>query len=213
MIVRAIKRLLKKNNTIFFILSQIIYWYLRIVYNTATWQFFWSSGYNKKKFLAAQGTIFTFWHNRLAFGPKILLEKTDVAALVSSHSDGKIISSVIKKFGFDVIEGSSNKKSIHAVREIINKLSCGQNVVITPDGPRGPRYRINSNITKIAKKYNAELIPIYCRATRYFSLNSWDQLIMPLPFTKIIVKFGDAINLGQSQKENDENLRQQLGED
>ena len=80
-----------------------------------------------------------------------------------------------------------------AVKGIMNVLKSGENVSITPDGPRGPRHKINSNIIAIAKKCGASIVPVSCAATHYFSLRSWDKLMFPFPFGRITVYIGEVI--------------------
>jgi lysophospholipid acyltransferase (LPLAT)-like uncharacterized protein len=213
----VIKKLLKKNNFALSVVTKLLYNYLRVVYFTCRWQFVFSDNYNKHQFLAQKGVIFAFWHNRLALGPGIFIGHKDIHTLISTHSDGKIISNIVNKFGFGVINGSTNKNSAVALKTIIKKLHNGSNIVITPDGPRGPIYKINSNINKVAQKYNIKLIPVSCKTSRYFLLKSWDKLIMPLPFGKVTAFIGsplvftgnenqDNINLAQALNKNEVNL-------
>ena len=208
--IKMIKKLLKKNNFALSVVTKLLYSYLRVVYFTCRWQFVFPDGYNEQQFLAQKGAIFAFWHNRLALGPGIFTGHKDIHALVSPHSDGKIISDIVNKFGFGVINGSTNKNSVVALKAIIKKLHNGSNIVITPDGPRGPIYKINSNINKVAQKYNIKLIPVSCKASRYFLLKSWDKLIMPLPFGKITAFIGLPLIFMGNENQDDINLAQAL---
>jgi lysophospholipid acyltransferase (LPLAT)-like uncharacterized protein len=180
------------------------------VYLTSRWQFCWPDGYSKEKFLLEHRVIFALWHNRLALGPGIFKYHKDIHALISPHSDGRVISNIVNKFGFGAISGSTNKNPIGALKQIITKLSSGSNIVITPDGPRGPAYKINSNITQIAKKYKAQLIPISANCSKYFRFKSWDRLIMPLPFGKIEVLIGEPLILSHNEEQNNLYLEQAL---
>ena len=150
------------------------------------------------------------WHDRLAFGPGIFQTNKKTAALVSPHSDGKLISSIIASFNFEIVEGSSNKNSRAALKEIIRKLSFGFNIVITPDGPRGPRHKVKGSITNLGSKYSKNLIPIACSCTNFVLLKSWDRLIMPLPFNKIVVLVGEPVMLNDDHLANDILLEQAL---
>ncbi|MFU7500408.1 MULTISPECIES: lysophospholipid acyltransferase family protein [unclassified Candidatus Tisiphia] len=188
----------------------MLYTYLRVVYFTCRWQFVFSDNHNKQEFLAQKGVIFAFWHNRLALGPGIFAGHKDIYALISPHRDGRIISDIVGKFGFGVINGSSNKNPVSALKIIIQKLHNGSNIVITPDGPRGPIYKINSNINKVAQKYNIKLIPVSCSASRYFLLKSWDKLIMPLPFGKITAFIGLPLAFVGNENQDNINLAQAL---
>lgn len=187
-----------------------MYCYLKIVYSTSKIQFIFPKNYNQQNFCQEKGVIFALWHNNLALGPRIFQGVQNVNALVSPHSDGKIISNIIRKFHFNIIEGSTNKNAARAVRQMIQILKNNHNVVITPDGPRGPIYQINSNIIKIAQKHAIKLIPISCNVSNYYSLSTWDNLIMPLPFCTIIIKIGNAVNLTQEESENNNFLITQL---
>lgn len=202
-----IKNFLKKYN---FIIAKLLYIYLKITYFTSKWQFVFTDDYNKQRFLSQKRTIFAFWHNKLAFGPGIFAGYKDIYALISPHSDGRIISDIVKQFGFGVINGSTNKDPFIALRTIVKKLHNNSDIVITPDGPRGPIYKINSNINKIAWKYNVMLIPISCNSSRYFSFKSWDRLIMPLPFGKITVRVGSPLTLTGDEYQDNINLEQAL---
>jgi lysophospholipid acyltransferase (LPLAT)-like uncharacterized protein len=206
----VIKKILKKNNFVLSVITKMLYTYLRVVYFTCRWQFIFSDNYNKQEFLAQKGVIFAFWHNRLAFGPGIFAGHKDIYALISPHSDGKIIGNIVNNFGFGVINGSTNKNSVAALKTIVKKLHNGSNIVITPDGPRGPIYKINSNINKVAQKYNIKLIPVSCSASRYFLLKSWDKLIMPLPFGKITTFIGLPLAFVGNENQDNINLAQAL---
>ncbi len=205
-----IKKILKKNNFVLNVVIKLLCTYLRIVYFTCRWQFIFANNYSKQEFLAQKGVIFAFWHNRLAFGPGIFTGHKNIYALISPHSDGKIIRSIVNKFGFGAINGSTNKNSVAALKTIIKKLHNGANIVITPDGPRGPIYKVNSNINKIAKKYNIKLIPVSCNTSRYLMLKSWDRMIIPLPFSKITTFIGLPLTFVGNENQDNTNLAQAL---
>lgn len=137
-------------------------------------------------------------------------EVRDIYALISPHLDGKFLSDIVQKLRCRVIVGSSNKYPISALKIIIQKLSKDANVIITPDGPKGPVYKINSSITEIAYKYDKKLIPVVATTSKYFTLKSWDKLIKPLPFGLIQVVVGLPFNLINYKKQNDMHLEQQL---
>ena len=210
MLKKYLKHFLKHSKFIHWLIVRTIYIYLKFVYLTSKWEFVWTDKALKKKFNTLDGALLAFWHNRLAFGMHILKNYDNVFALVSSHTDGKIITDVIRAMDYGVIEGSTNRNPTRAVRSIINSLTLGNKIVITPDGPRGPAYKINSTITKIAYKYNKPLIPISCMATKYFMLNSWDKMILPKPFGKIIVTIGTSIKLSGNVANDDRLLENEL---
>jgi len=205
-----IKRFFKNNNYVLNLVTRLLHSYLSFVYFTSRWKFVWPDNYDKSKFLAERGVIFAFWHNRLAIAPGIFKGHNNIYALISPHSDGKVISSIVNKFNFGVIEGSTNKNSVTSLKLIIKKLLSYSNIVITPDGPRGPIYKINSNITAIAKKYNIKLIPLSCESSKKIILKSWDQLIIPLPFSTISVFMDNPIVFSEDETQNNYYLEKNL---
>lgn len=209
-----IKKIFKcylRHNIIFhwFIVCSISV-YLKLVYLTSKWKIIWLDENMQHNINQLDGALFALWHNRLAFGMHIFKKYDNVMALASSHTDGKLITDIIKTMNYDVIEGSTNRNPMPAVRSIIKAISTKGKVVITPDGPRGPVYKVNSSITKIAFKYNKSLIPISCSTTNYFELKSWDRMIMPKLFGKVIVIFGKTIELSGNQEQDDQALEEQL---
>lgn len=191
---QIIKKLLKNSMVVKDLVAALLYGYLRFVYFTTKWIYIFPSKESEQEWEMMGATVAITWHDRLAILPKAIMHNNKkIHILASPHSDGIVISSVLKMFGFNIIPGSTNKNSILAVKNIMNVLKSGENVAITPDGPRGPRHKVNSNIIAIAKKCNASIVPVSCVATNYFSFKSWDKLMFPLPFGKISVHIGESI--------------------
>ncbi len=194
MIRNAAKKYMKSSMIFAKLIAAVISCYLRFVYFTTRWQYFFPESYNRSGFNKLHNSVFITWHDRLCILPySIMPLKNTMHILVSPHSDGATVANVLKSFGFHIIEGSTNKNSLLAVKNIIRTLRSGANVALTPDGPRGPRHRINSNIVEITKMSGSSMIPISCLATNYVQFKSWDKLIFPLPFGKISVYFGNPI--------------------
>jgi len=191
---QTIKRLFKHSQLLKSVVAFILYSYLKLVYLTTRWVYIFPSAASEDVWNKMGSIVAVAWHDRLAILPKSVIHKNkQFHILVSPHSDGIIIASVLKLFGFHIIPGSTNKDSILAVKSIMHVLKSGENIAITPDGPRGPRHKINSNIISIAKKCNATILPISCITTNAFFLKSWDKLIFPFPFGKIYVYVGAPI--------------------
>lgn len=129
---------------------------------------------------------------------------------MSPHGDGRILGKLIQFFGFDTINGSTNKEATSALRAIIADLKSGTNIVITPDGPRGPAKQINSSMAKLAYKYNYKLIATSCVPENCFRLNSWDKMMVPKPFSKVRVKFSTPITLSGNTEKDDALLAEKL---
>ena len=166
---QQIKKLFKKSQLVKHIVAFYLFGYLKLVYCTTRWTYVFEDKITEKSWKNMRSVVAVCWHDRLAILPKsILHQNKTMHILASPHSDGIIISSVLRMFGFNIIPGSTNKNPMLAVKGIMNVLKSGENVSITPDGPRGPRHKINSNIIAIAQKCESSIIPISCIATNYF---------------------------------------------
>jgi hypothetical protein len=66
-------------------------------------------------------------------------------------------------------------------------------VVMTPDGPRGPVYRIQDGIIQLAKLTGRPIIPVSNFTHWKIRLRSWDRLQIPLPFARCDLRYGDPI--------------------
>ena len=194
------------------ILTSLLKSYLKFVYYTTSWKYSMPSGYSLQEFDQETRTIFTFWHNRLALAPYIFTKHKDIYALVSPHSDGQIISNILMKMGYKIIEGSTHRNPLLATRKIIAALTRGSNIAITPDVPRGPKYKINSNIIGIAKIAKAKIIPLSFNIKYNIRFNSWDSFILPLPFGRGIVVVGDALILSDNDALSMQELESRLNQ-
>ena len=192
---KTIKHYLKNSQLIFNLVSGIIFVYLKFSYLTSKWHFVMPKDLDEEKIDNENGLFFAIWHNRLAYGMCIFSNYKNGFALTSPHSDGKIIGKLVLMMNHKIIQGSTNKNSNSAVKEIIKQITNGGKIVVTPDGPRGPIYKNGSVITKIANKYNKKLIPVSCHASSYFELKSWDKMMIPKPFSKITVVIGKPLEL------------------
>jgi lysophospholipid acyltransferase (LPLAT)-like uncharacterized protein len=191
-----IKNFFKKHKSrINGFISWLIHLYLALVYKTTRLTYELPHGYTKQDFDGETRTIFVMWHNRLALAPYAFKAHKQIYVLASSHSDGKIIADILMKFGYHIIEGSSNRAPIAATRQIIRHLNNNKNIAITPDGPRGPMYKVNSNLVGIARIAGAKIIPISFIASNAFRIGSWDRLIMPLPLGSITARVGEPLEI------------------
>ena len=212
MIKKSFKHFLKNSPLIHKLSVGIIFFYLKIAYLTNKWVFIWPEGMNDDVVNAKDGVLFAIWHNRLAFSMHICRKYDDLYGLASPHTDGKLITDIVRKMGYKIIEGSTNRRPVEALRAIIKQIQAGNKVLITPDGPRGPVYKVNSSITRLGKKYNKEIIPISCVATKYFELKSWDRMIIPKNFGKIIVIIGEPLELSGDEEQDNQLLASKLME-
>ena len=139
--------------------------------------------------------IGALWHNRLLIFPFVLrrfFPNRCGAALISASRDGDLLADAIKRFGFDVVRGSSSRLGASAILQLTDVLASGRDVVITPDGPRGPAYELGPGTIFLAQKSGAPVVPVNMEYSSCWRLESWDRFILPRPFAKIRVIIGQS---------------------
>ncbi len=138
--------------------------------------------------------LWAFWHNRLLimthvfaryFAPKGRLGAT----LISQSKDGAIIAAIVEKFGIRPIRGSSSRGGARSLVEMKRAIEDGYIMAITPDGPRGPCYRLGPGVVKLAQVTGGFILPIHVTYSSCWRLKSWDGFMIPKPFAKVHVTF------------------------
>lgn len=127
-----------------------------------------------------QNFIVCFWHGRLLMMPFARLRKKG-KVMISRHRDGEFIARVIKYFGLDSIRGSFRKKSVSSIREIISSLEEGFDVAITPDGPKGPGFKVKKGIIELARLTNTPILPVTFSACKKKPLIPGIDFYCPCP--------------------------------
>ncbi len=151
------------------------------------------------------GFICVFWHNRMI--PLIWAKRNQgIAAMVSPSRDGRLVASILKKFGYHPVEGSSNKKPVAGARSALRLLKEGRIVAIIPDGPRGPIYSVSPGAIILSQLSQKPILPATCLFSNWWELNSWDRLMIPKPFSKVVIGFGDPIIIPKNARVEEEQL-------
>lgn len=162
--------------------------------------------------------IFCFWHNRLASCMKAYAcyaaGRTDgdkIAALVSASKDGAFLSGILNLFGVQPVRGSSSRRGPQALREMVAWGERGYDLAITPDGPRGPCYKIHDGVTSLAQLTGLTIVPVAFNLSRKVALKSWDKFQIPLPFAVCEVRVGQPMTVPREASDAQrEELRQEL---
>lgn len=137
--------------------------------------------------------IGSLWHNRLlliSYVLKRFMPHRPGAGLISASRDGDLVADLTQRFGFDVVRGSSSRLGTSGLLELTNVLASGRDVLITPDGPRGPAYELGPGIVFLAQKSGAAVVPVSMEYSSCWRVKSWDRFVLPRPFAKVRVIFG-----------------------
>jgi lysophospholipid acyltransferase (LPLAT)-like uncharacterized protein len=146
--------------------------------------------------------IFCIWHNRLAlcmkayekFGVR-LWPAPGLAALISASKDGALLARVLSYFGVKAIRGSSSRRGRQALLELSTVLEEGCNVAITPDGPKGPRYKAQNGVIALAQITGAAILPVSMKIHPKWQTRSWDGFQIPWPFAHCEIFVNHAIRV------------------
>jgi lysophospholipid acyltransferase (LPLAT)-like uncharacterized protein len=153
-----------------------------------------------------EGFIGMFWHGRMLMLPFIYPGKR-ISILISSHRDGEIIANVMKRFGFELVRGSSSKGGTAALREMVSLLKNGSDIGITPDGPKGPAEVVKGGVAQVARISGKAVIPIAFSSSMYLRLKSWDRFLVPLPFSRLVFVVGEPLYFNKGEDVEDFRIR------
>ena len=149
--------------------------------------------------------IYAFWHNRL-FLLIYAHRNRGICVMVSRSRDGDAISRTISRFGFTPMRGSSSRGGSSALLGLSKKLRKGYDAAVTPDGPRGPRYRAQMGVIHLAMTSRCPIVPVTYCASRKLVLKSWDGLIIPCPFAKSVIIYGNPVEVNGNSVLEDKRL-------
>lgn len=147
-----------------------------------------------------QRAIFAIWHNRQLLAPGVYRRYfRDVgtgrrlAALASASRDGAIAARILELFDARAVRGSSSRRGAKALSEMIELAYEGYDIAVTPDGPRGPRYKVQPGTVALAQYSGLPIVPMTLTLSRKKVLPSWDGFQIPLPFGRCEVIAGEAL--------------------
>ena len=144
-----------------------------------------------RRFIAA------FWHSRILL-ISYLYKGWNAAILVSQSKDGEFIARLLQRQGHETIRGSSSKGGLRALSTLIRNLKeKNRPAGIIPDGPQGPRFKVQPGVIMLAKKTGYPILPISYSAEKAKIFSSWDRFILPYPFTRCQLIYGDPVYVPQ----------------
>lgn len=152
---------------------------------------------------AGKPVIPCYWHQQQIFCLKHLLSLQDrglsLGYLISPSSDGEVATKLIRQCDIHIIRGSATRGGAQVMREIFTAIKKQQiSPIITPDGPRGPKFECKQGVAMLAQLSGAPMLPMGYAASRYWQLRSWDDFIIPKPFARIVVGYGLPMSVEKS---------------
>ena len=141
---------------------------------------------------AGAPVIYAVWHGQILLLP-LLYGRRAVCVLASRSRDGELVTRYIGRFGIEVVRGSSSRGGAAALRHLVRWLKQGREVVVVPDGPRGPAEVVKPGIVGLARLSGAAIVPVAVGASSEWRLGSWDGFRIPRPFARCVARFGEPI--------------------
>lgn len=177
---------------------------IRLLYASIRWEYVYPPGFAKNP----QG-IWAFWHGRMLMLPRMYRRMgwRPLYMLISQHGDGRLIAFAIKLLGIESVAGSSSRRGVAATLELMRRLEEGAAVGITPDGPKGPRQVCKKGVVTLAQQAGLPVIPISYSVESRWVIPSWDRMIVPWPFSRGVVIFGESISVGAGEDRNEARVR------
>ncbi len=147
-----------------------------------------------------KAVIFLVWHGRIFIVP-YFFRKRGIMPLISPSKDGEIPAQIMSRWGYRNIRGSSSHAVIKVWNRMKNELKKGGEVIIVPDGPRGPDREMKLGGIKLAQETGALLVPFTFSTSRKKFLKSWDKFLIFYPFTKVVAVYGPPMNVDPALKD------------
>lgn len=142
-----------------------------------------------------QPLVFAFWHGR-----QLGLFKANpadrLAVLASLSSDGEMQARICRRFGLEVVRGSSSRGGMAGMLALGRSMRRGASVGMAVDGPRGPAFEAKPGAVALARAHRAPIVPITIGYRRCLQLGrAWDRFQIPAPFTRAVVAYAEPLRV------------------
>ena len=112
--------------------------------------------------------------------------------MISKSGDGEVIAGVASRTGWDIVRGSSSSGGRQAMLQMADKLRESRIGAHIVDGPRGPAGKLKAGAIRLAQLADAVIVPFYTSAEKAYYFNSWDRFMIPKPFSRVLLRFGEV---------------------
>ncbi len=153
--------------------------------------------------LEAAGTpvLHALWHQRMVVGIYVNGFRR-VVTMASRSADGEVIATLLRLWGYRVVRGSTSRGGGEAMLAMIREVRTGKAwAALTTDGPRGPARRSKPGIVALADAVGGAILPVGASSTRPKFLRSWDNFLLPLPFSSCVCVYGEPLRRGPGEPE------------
>jgi lysophospholipid acyltransferase (LPLAT)-like uncharacterized protein len=146
--------------------------------------------------------ILSFWHACI-IPATYLFRDVGIRVMSSNSYDGEYMGRIIHKFGFVAVKGSSSRNAVRALLGLRRALQESWAVAFSIDGPRGPRHKVKPGPVALARSSGVPMSTFHIAVESAWILNTWDRLIIPKPFSRVLMRFGKLIPVPKDSTEED----------
>ena len=135
-----------------------------------------------------EAVIHVLWHNQILVSPYLwrkMYPRREVVVLTSASKDGAVLAAAVKVFKVGAVHGSSSRRGAAALVALRRAAKAGKDLVITPDGPRGPRYHMQPGVVKVAQTTGLPVVLMRFEYLSCWTLKTWDRFRIPKPFSRV----------------------------
>lgn len=147
-----------------------------------------------RRWESGEQSIMAFWHNRVVMMP-IPYRGAKLCIMNSQSRDGEIATRALARWGIRSVRGSASRGGARGFLQLVRAYRDGCDLAVVPDGPRGPRYVAKVGVLHLARVTGAPVYPVSYAATRRRQLRSWDRLVLPLPFARVVYVVGEPLQV------------------
>ena len=160
-----------------------------------TWRITWRGNENLREIRGRGGKVlYASWHKNI-LPLAYFYRKQGIHIMISEHRDGEFIARVAKRLGYHPVRGSSTHGGSRALFEMSQVGNKGFDAAITPDGPKGPKREVQPGTVVIASRANLPVVPVSACAKPCWKLRSWDEFLIPKPFSKVVILVAKPLHL------------------
>jgi len=153
-----------------------------------------SSKASEEYLASGKQAILAIYHGRIIGMLRIVPDRSKVTILISHHRDGEVVARVAQQMGYSTARGSPTYKAVEGAMQMLKATQQGKSLMITVDGPRGPKYEVKSGVIRIAELAQIPIIPFVCRPLAgAFASWSWDWMMGGFWGCPMLYMVGDPI--------------------
>lgn len=144
--------------------------------------------------------VYASWHQRFFPGITFFSSRKPIAIIISQSNDGEMAARAVKALGWNPVRGSSTRGGKEALKEIKTLARSDFKIGHIVDGPQGPFGVVKTGLIRIAQAGDMPVLPTITSAQKRWVFNSWDRFMVPKPFSRVIIRFGEPIDVPQEME-------------